>query len=113
MTSARSSPTGSITPRSKSPSSASVTPYREEELADLLRASPSIDFSRLNIKQESVSLHVCVCVCTCACFVCVRVHARVCVCVRVCMHVCVCVCVCACTCVCVCTCSCVCAQRTL
>lgn len=45
---------GSITPRSRSPSSTSVTPFREEELADLLRASPSIDFSRLNIKQESL-----------------------------------------------------------
>ena len=48
-------PAGSVTPRSKSPASTSVTPFREEELVDLLRASPSIDFSRLNIKQESVS----------------------------------------------------------
>jgi hypothetical protein len=45
---------GAITPRSRTPTSASVTPFREEELADLLRTSPSIDFSRLNIKQESL-----------------------------------------------------------
>ena len=47
-------PPGAVTPRSRSPTSASVTPFREEELADLLRTSPSIDFSRLNIKHESV-----------------------------------------------------------
>ncbi|CAI8007593.1 Transcription factor E3 [Geodia barretti] len=46
---------GAITPRSRTPTSACVTPFREEELADLLRTSPSIDFSRLNIKQESIN----------------------------------------------------------
>ena len=53
---------GSVTPRSKSPGSTSVTPvgqiFGTDELADILRSSPGIDLSKLNIKQEQV----CVCV---------------------------------------------------
>lgn len=48
---------GSVTPRSKSPGSATVTPvsmFGNDELADILRSSPGIDLSKLNIKQEPV-----------------------------------------------------------
>lgn len=48
---------GSMTPTSKSPSSAAVTPvniFGNDELADILRASPGIDLSKLQIKQEPV-----------------------------------------------------------
>ena len=50
---------GSMTPTSKSPSSAAVTPvniFGNDELADILRASPGIDLSKLQIKQEPVSM---------------------------------------------------------
>ena len=50
--------TGSMTPTSKSPSSAAVTPVNifsgSDELANILRASPVIDLSKLQIKQEPV-----------------------------------------------------------
>ena len=46
-----------MTPTSKSPSSAAVTPvniFGNDDLADILRASPGIDLSKLQIKQEPV-----------------------------------------------------------
>lgn len=47
----------SITPRSRSPASAGVTPAGgmfNDELADILRSSPGIDLSKLTIKQEQM-----------------------------------------------------------
>ena len=50
---------GSVTPRSKSPGSANLTPVHmfgaAEDLADILRNSPGMDLSKLQIKQERVS----------------------------------------------------------
>lgn len=59
---------GSVTPQGRSPPSSSVTPVfgGAEDLTELLRASPGIDFSKLQIKHEIVrvlrSVFVCVCV---------------------------------------------------
>lgn len=50
---------GSVTPRSKSPGSANLTPVHmfggTDDLADILRSSPGMDLSKLHIKQERVS----------------------------------------------------------
>lgn len=48
---------GPVTPRSKSPGSAALTPvhmFGTDELTDILRNSPAMDFSKLQIKQERV-----------------------------------------------------------
>ncbi len=51
---------GTVTPQGRSPPSASVTPVfgGTEDLSELLRASPGIDFSKLQIKHEVVSLSI-------------------------------------------------------
>lgn len=50
---------GPVTPRSKSPGSATITPvhmFGTDELSDILRNSPQMDFSKLQIKQERVRM---------------------------------------------------------
>ncbi len=51
---------GSVTPRSKSPGSANMTPvhmFGSDDLVDILRNSPGMDLSKLQIKQERVRTH--------------------------------------------------------
>ena len=47
---------GSVTPRSKSPGSTSMTPVHMfgDDLTEILRNSPGMDLSKLQIKQERV-----------------------------------------------------------